>query len=258
MNKETVREILSAYRPNGADADDPVFAEALRHCRQDPEDARWFEEELAFDRAVSSALRQGESPAEGRETVLAQATLDSQPRSARRSSLLPWLGGLAAALLLLLGLLPSLLSNGPEPARFQQAGFSLAGLVERALPLQHEAPQFGALSSWLASRGAPVPAEPPGRLGHEPTLGCKIFADDKGGRVSLVCFRVEGELVHLFTFDNRTADLVAGQPRGEWRDHQGLYTKVFERGGRTYALATAVDPAALGSDLVHTTALSLP
>ena len=254
MNKETVREILSAYRPNGADTDDPAFAEALRHCRQDPETARWFEEELSFDRAVVAALRSGDSPAEGRETVLAQ-TAATLPRSPTRRRRLPWWGGVAAALLLGLGLF-SILSTAPEGTRFQRAGFTLAGLVEQALPLQHEAPQFGALASWLAAREAPVPAEPAGRLAHEPTVGCKVFADDEGGRISLVCFRVEGNLVHLFTFDDRTAGLLAGQPRNEWRDQDGLHTKVFEQDGRTYALATEANPASLGA--ARTTAKILP
>jgi hypothetical protein len=255
MNKDTVREILSAYRPNGADADDPAFADALRHCRHDPETARWFEEERAFDREVARALRSGEPPTEGQETVLEQ-TATAPFRAPSRRRLLPWLGGLAAALLLGLGLFTAL-SNDPGGTRFQQAGFSLAGLVEQTLPLQHEAPQFSALASWLAARNAPVPAEPAGRLAHEPTVGCKIFTDEEGGRVSLVCFRVEGKLVHLFTFDDRTAGLLAGQPRGEWQENDGLHTQVFEQNGRTYALATEADPASLESGLTGTRAVSL-
>jgi hypothetical protein len=42
MTNESAKFLLSAYRPNGTDAHDPVFKEALEQAPCDPELATWF------------------------------------------------------------------------------------------------------------------------------------------------------------------------------------------------------------------------
>ena len=63
MNTQEAKFILQAYRPGGEDAGDPQFAEALAQAKLDPELAKWFAEQLAFDAAASRALKEVKAPA---------------------------------------------------------------------------------------------------------------------------------------------------------------------------------------------------
>ena len=41
MDNKTAKEILGAYRPNGSDALDETFKDALQHAERDPESKAW-------------------------------------------------------------------------------------------------------------------------------------------------------------------------------------------------------------------------
>jgi hypothetical protein len=72
--------LLSAYRPNGADARDPVFEEALQRAQYDPELASWFRDERNFDRVISSKLRSIAPPSNLEAAILAGLRSTSIPR----------------------------------------------------------------------------------------------------------------------------------------------------------------------------------
>ena len=74
--------LLSAYRPGGADATDPAFAEALAQAGRDPQLRAWLEESQRFDEAIAGKLRSVEVPANLRATILAGAKF-SQPLRCR-------------------------------------------------------------------------------------------------------------------------------------------------------------------------------
>jgi len=56
MDKEHARFILRSFRPDGADAADPGFADALRLAMEDRELGEWLARERASDAAFSAAL----------------------------------------------------------------------------------------------------------------------------------------------------------------------------------------------------------
>lgn len=62
MNSEAARLILECYRPGTADADDPMFAEALQALQADPELARWFAAQQKFDSLMVETLGRLPSP----------------------------------------------------------------------------------------------------------------------------------------------------------------------------------------------------
>src|SRR6266481_5285786 len=93
MDNREAKFILSAYRPNGQDADDPRFSEALEQVRRDPMLERWFTESIAFDAAMTEKLRTIEVPPHSRENILAGAKV-SRPL---RSPFIKW--AIAAALI---------------------------------------------------------------------------------------------------------------------------------------------------------------
>jgi len=51
MDSGEAKFILSAYRPEGQDASDPRFAEALEQVRRDPILQRWFEDSVRLRRS---------------------------------------------------------------------------------------------------------------------------------------------------------------------------------------------------------------
>ena len=56
MDKEQAKFILQSFRPDGADAQDPDFAEALALAAQDRELGDWLASERAQDAAFAAAF----------------------------------------------------------------------------------------------------------------------------------------------------------------------------------------------------------
>jgi len=56
MDKEEARFILRCFRPDGADAENPDFAEALAWAAKDRELGEWLARERARDADFASAL----------------------------------------------------------------------------------------------------------------------------------------------------------------------------------------------------------
>jgi hypothetical protein len=70
MDKEQARFILRSFRPDGADADDHDFAEALALAMRDRELGEWLADERAMDAAFANALSAVRIPESLREDIL--------------------------------------------------------------------------------------------------------------------------------------------------------------------------------------------
>ncbi|MBV8142971.1 MAG: hypothetical protein JOZ60_13110, partial [Verrucomicrobia bacterium] len=88
ITNESAKFVLNAYRPNGADAQDPVFRAALEQATRDPELAEWFKEQRLFDSLIVAKLAELQPPA-----TLYSAILDgvANRSSARRFTMRPLL-----------------------------------------------------------------------------------------------------------------------------------------------------------------------
>src|SRR5256885_15392838 len=73
MNEQEARLILQAYRPGAQDQSDPRFAEALQEAARNPQLARWFAEEQAFDQAIAAQLAALPAPFGLKTRILAQS-----------------------------------------------------------------------------------------------------------------------------------------------------------------------------------------
>lgn len=71
MDKEEARFILRCFRPDGADAENPDFAEALAWAAKDRELGEWLARERASDAGFARALVAVSIPASLREEILA-------------------------------------------------------------------------------------------------------------------------------------------------------------------------------------------
>ena len=80
MTNARAKFLLSVYRPNGADAKDLAFKEALAQVQRDPTLGNWFREQQAFDELISAKLRSIEIPARLPTAILAGFRAPAIPR----------------------------------------------------------------------------------------------------------------------------------------------------------------------------------
>ncbi len=236
MDNQTAKTILSAYRPKGSDSTDPDFIHALKQAEADPEMRDWLQRERAFDTRMANTLAEIRPPDDAKESLLATASLDVR-KPARLSRWTRIFLPIAAILLIAIGIIFPLspgVSWDPE-------GFQVARLADSAHSLDHMANSAGELRDWLREKGAPVPASLPALFETAQGNGCKIFQDGRGGQVSLLCFSIEGQLVHLFVFDDQTRGLVDASTE-HWQQEYGWNVRALEREGQLFAVATRGEP----------------
>lgn len=247
MDNTTAKEILSAYRPNGADAQDENFHPALDQCRHDPTMHEWFVEEQRFDAEAIAALSSVPVPQAGKEYLLQGNTLTDKPPSISRSPeemetpARPWfkwlIGGSIAALFVLGSVFWKSIPNASTPP-LEASTFSVAKLVNEAMPLSYRSDDPAEIMSWLSSRNAPVPVNLPPGLADASALGCRMFEAPNGGEISLLCLLMNGEVVHFFVFDEAAAPLLADTPVDTWWREQGWNIYSSTRDDQRIVLAT--------------------
>lgn len=76
MDNDQARFILNSFRPDGADAADPSFAEALKLAVENRELGEWLAEQRAFDAAFANALGSVELPEHFREDLIAGLAME--------------------------------------------------------------------------------------------------------------------------------------------------------------------------------------
>lgn len=239
MNNDEAKFILSAYRPDGRDAADPQFAEALAQAERDPELRRWLEHQRAFDRVVADRLAAVAPPPGLREAILAGARA-SQPR--RNWWTQPaWLAAAAAIALAAL--------VGVRLARNTAAGGTLAELARLAVADIAEAHDqhdgfpagLGDVQARLASATLPLTQASGVDIGELRRQKCRTVRVG-GLEMFELCFNRDGTWFHLYVA-RRGASIsgVSGLPvlaqRGDytaaaWADARQVYALVA-RGGES-------------------------
>ena len=119
MTNQDAKLVLSAYRPNGADARDPFFEQALEQAKLDPELREWFVKQRAFDRVIVAKLRTIEPPTGLNSQILAGLQAVRVPRH----SVSPWFTVAAALLVAMMVLtynrfLEAIEAGSPRPILF--------------------------------------------------------------------------------------------------------------------------------------------
>lgn len=245
MSIDEAKFLLSAYRPDGRDAEDPHFAEALRMASLDPELGRWFEEQLSFDRAFQSSLSMLQPPQHLMSSLLAGVRIGQRRPWWRRPMLV------AAAALTALTVMVSVWLAGQRDAESSKVIAEFRqDMVEKVVALDRldlMSPDASAVRKWLAAHEGHADAVIPPGLSAAMTVGCRIL-EWHGRKVTLICFQSRpdspGPDAHLLVMDGDAFDGAAtAQPliaqSGGWA------TAVWRRGNRAYMLASPRDAASL-------------
>ena len=242
MDNKQAKLILSVYRANGTDAQDPLFREALRQAESDPTLRAWLNEQQEFDSLVASAFASVKGPPEGRAMI--QTTMGAT-RSVRRRWL--WPLALAASIAVIFAAKSGLQSRGrlalPENASLAQLATNLS---DHHASIGLMSPDYAKLRDWIAVKGGPLPERLPPGLEKLAVLGCETWKTSRG-KVSLVCFVGDDmKMVHLYVFEqppagsSGTALPNLAQPRFERSGKWSL--ALWQDGGRGYVLGVPVEP----------------
>lgn len=242
MNREEAKSVLVACRPNGADANDPLLAEAMALVQQDAELRAWFEAEQAADKAIAAKLKAAPLP----EDLLARVRAGTQARIAgqpRRSSL-----ALAmAASFAVMGLIAALwLNRTPAvlPGSYAAYRADMAQFLRDFPKLDLATDRLSEVRDWLSRQHPAVRAKIPPGMERFPSIGCRTV-DWQGRKLALVCFMVEGQVVHLFVMP-RTAFPDAGLSSTPWfAKVRQLNTASWSSEDNLYLVVTSGDGAIL-------------
>jgi hypothetical protein len=195
MNTPQAKFILQGYRPNGADAGDATFGDALEQTRHDLVLRDWFAREQSFDGVISAKLNEVQSPAGLREAILAGARVTASGTPRRSWWHQPvWMA--AAASIAVIGAVT--LALWPKPA-VADSPFNEFVLKDARHGETHggRGEAAGALQTLLS--------QPATRLGQKlpvdyPTLhatGCRTLSFE-GHDLIEVCFKRNGVWFHCY------------------------------------------------------------
>lgn len=245
MNNEEARFLLSAYRPDGQDASDPQFAEALTQAQQDPQLREWFETEQAFDAAVSRKVQSMPVPANLKESILAgRKTIRPAAWWTRRSALVAMAASIVALLCATIFLKP--LAGGARVADYRRDITGVLTAIEaRQQPLEFKSAKVVALQQWLSTNADHSPLPLPQGLQSETGIGCHAL-DWKGNAVLIACFRLStGEVVHLAVVDRAVLRDSPSPGTVQYASINNMNTATWSQGTRAYVLASHADETRL-------------
>jgi hypothetical protein len=241
MNNQEAKFILGAYRPDGRDAGDPMFAEALAHAERDPELRTWFEKQRALDGALAGKLRQVAPPAELREAILAGVRA-SQPR--RNWWMNPtWLAA-AAAVVVLAAVTVSIVPSAGGPAAAELADFALNHLADAHANHVGRPTGLSDIQARLVS--APLPLSNGLEIDLEELRRKNCRSVRVAGReVFEICFQRNGTWYHLYAA--RRKDFAPGtlDPKALMTSRGAYASTVWADSKNVYALVTHAGPEAL-------------
>ena len=241
MNIQEAKFILGACRPDGSDAADPAFVEALALAERDPELRTWLERQRRFDRVVAEKVQAIQPPAGLREAILAGGRA-SRPRRAWWVS--PVTLAAAAAVVVLAVTSYSLRLAPGRPEAAAMVAFALNDLMARHD--MHDGYPAGLEGVQAQFSNAPLPLTSGMRVDLDELRRQKCRSVTIAGReVFEICFRREGTWYHLYAA--RRADFAPGEldPRALLKTSGEYAATAWEDAKNIYALVVHDGPAVL-------------
>ena len=235
MNDNEAKFILRALRPNGSDAKDPTFAEALAQAEKNPELREWLEREESFDRTIAGKLRDLQPPAGLRDAILAGGRASQQRRSWWKNPV--WLA-VAASVAITLTLSLGLRHTGPSAHDF--AEFAIQKLATDHDETAINQPEYAAMQARFTAAALPLPTSIKLEAADLRRAHCHTV-NFAGQEVFELCFERDGKWFHLYA--TPVGVLSAGTAVAQslvttkgsftataWKDAQFAYALVTDEG----------------------------
>ena len=242
MDLEEAKYLLQSYRPSGKDADDPHFSEALALTQSNPELQGWFARQQGISRAIESKFKEIPVPKDLRNRILTGQIERENPRQ--------WTFGhtLAAAAIVLILLTPiAYFANRFEasgPQTFAAMKIDMGNYLSRFFVLEMQSSQIDEIQGYLQDEQNFPSFEVPDTLAKYPGIGCQLI-DWHDENIALICFNVDGEVVHLFVLEPTSLDTksIGSIPEFEQIDRWATYTWTDK--SRAYFVSTLGNKAFL-------------
>jgi hypothetical protein len=244
MNSQRAKFLLGAYRPNHGDQDDPEFAEALAFARDDEELREWLDDQMNFDRGIVECVSRFMPTPDLYQNILHGVRVsrggDAEGNVLRRF----WSGtGIRAmAAVLLLGLFVGAMIWAPWNIQDRSDVYASLNCRDCAVEviddlhagvarLDLRTGDADDVKAFLLNSHSGVALADGVELGAVKPMGCKKISS-RTGTVTIVCFRQEGTLYHLATFEIKNpsaSDLPdSGAPR--YSHHGDLVAATWRKG----------------------------
>lgn len=235
MSRDQAKEILSAFRPGTEDERDPVFIEALQLAERDSELSAWLAELQGFDSAVKRQLAASPLP----QGVLDQLRVGVGRRQMEVRKRRRRLMALAACLVLFLTLAGLWIRHRTltETTQFATCRRDMVRVLQRFPRLDLETATLAQARQWLADTQHLQQVEFPAGLQRFPTIGCRTLMW-RGRSLALVCFMVDGEVVHFIVFQRSSVPDGAPTLVPQFARVGDTTTAAWSRGELTYLVLT--------------------
>jgi hypothetical protein len=241
MDKKEAQIILSALRPDGPEATEPAFAEALAQAEADPALQAWWQAQQDFDRKIAAKLAEVPLPADLRENILARRKITRFEPRVRYST---WLAAAAVvAFLCVAGTFWRVANYGPVD-RSDYADAVVSELGDHGPDLAVTSADHQKIIAWLKAHNAPVGDMPP-KFDGMPSIGCQKY-DIHGHTVSLVCFSLAGGgIAHFFMVDKSALNDPPEENGAQFGNVKGWNVAAWSDSRMTYMVATQDSVATL-------------
>ena len=240
MNHHEAKFILRARRPDGQDAKDPVFADALAEAENDPILKSWLENEAAFDRAMGAKLGDIEPPPGLKEAILAGARISQQhPRAWWKNP--TWIG-IAAAIAVTTVVAVRFGPSRPSAREFGE--YALHELATTHDSHNGHRADLTELQARLSSVSRPLPGNIKLDADELRRLGCRTVSF-AGHEAFEICFKRDGNWYHLYASGVENFSSGSADARTLMKTEGHFTSTAWKDGQFVYALVTYDGPDAL-------------
>lgn len=245
MTIDEAKSILHGYRPTGADADDPLFHEALALTKNDPALGEWFARQQAFDAAATAEFETAPAPPGLRDAILAAARAD------RKTSYQSWWrrriiirAAMAASIALLLTLVLTLRPKPQLPAA--QSALADFAVQDARHPKTHnnhgeDAMELNRMLKLPTTKlGQPIKLD----FASLRSTGCRTL-NVEGRDVLEVCFKRNGIGLHYYIARREDFPTLTASPTPQITTKPEACVASWSDATHLYLVVTAPDQAAL-------------
>ncbi|MBL9213749.1 MAG: hypothetical protein JNL92_25010 [Opitutaceae bacterium] len=241
MNNDEAKFILAAYRPDGRDAHDARFAEAIAQAGRDPELRAWWERQRAFDAQVAAKLAAVMPPPGLRESILAGGRLSEPRRPGWKRPV--WLA--AAAAVVLLALLAVTLRPALRAPSLQDfAAFALQDMVDDYAAHTGFPPGLDGVQGRLATATLPLSQGLTLSLDELRRHRCRTVTI-AGREVFELCFQRDGTWFHLYAAARSDFSTGSADPKSLLVSRGNLSATAWADSATAYALVARGGAATL-------------
>jgi hypothetical protein len=234
VDRKEAQTILSALRPDGPEAQEPLFTEALKLAASDPELKAWWQAQQEFDRKVAAKLAEVPLPADLRESILRRRKISPFRPRVSYSTLLA--AAAVVAILCVAGTFWRVANYGPVD-QSDYAESAVSELGDKGPDLAMLSTDHDKVKAWLKQQDAPLGHMPP-KFASIPSIGCQRYVIH-GHTVSLICFTLDGGgEAHLFMVDKNALNDPPGENGLQFGNVKGWNVAAWSDDRMTYMVAT--------------------